>query len=371
MNEWSDCRWGDLATLEYGKGIRDYANARGEYPVYGTNGQIGWHYEALWHGPGVVIGRKGAYRGVHYSGRPFFVIDTAFYLKPKVDFDMRWAYYQLLTQDINGLDSGSAIPSTSRDDFYRLGVRVPPLPAQHRIAELLGRLDDKIEVNRRINRTLEAMAQALYRHWFVDFGPFQEGEFVESAVGLVTRGWEVKALDEIATYTNGLALQKYPPTGDAYLPVIKIAEMRRGVTESSDKASPDIDARYIVQDGDVLFSWSGTLLVTLWCGGPGALNQHLFKVTSAQYPKWLYNWATKHHLDEFKQIAANKVTTMGHIQRHHLAEALVAIPPESEFRRIDRTMSLLLDKIIECELESRQLAAARDYLLPQLLAGEV
>jgi type I restriction enzyme S subunit len=181
----------------------------------------------------------------------------------------------------------------------------------------------------------------------------------------------VKALDEIATYTNGLALQKYPQKGDEYLPVIKIAEMRRGVTDTSDRASPDIDAKYIVQDGDVLFSWSGTLLVSLWCGGPGALNQHLFKVTSAKYPKWLYYWATQHHLDEFRQIAANKVTTMGHIQRQHLAEALVAIPPGPEFQQIDRTMSVILDKIIECDLESRQLAATRDYLLPRLLAGEV
>lgn len=303
--------------------------------------------------------------------------------KPGVTDDL-FVYYLAISPEvrahaIQNMTGTSGRQRVSPVAFDRLVVPIPPLTIQHRIAEILGRLDDKIEVNRRINRTLEAMAQALYRYWFVDFAnPSGLGdpkgfgdEFVESAVGLVPRGWEVKALDEIATYTNGLALQKYPPKGDAYLPVIKIAEMRRGVTESSDKASPDIDARYIVQDGDVLFSWSGTLLVTLWCGGPGALNQHLFKVTSAQYPKWLYYWATKHHLDEFKQIAANKVTTMGHIQRHHLAEALVAIPPAQEFKRIDRTMSLLLDKIIECELESRQLAATRDYLLPRLLAGEV
>lgn len=147
--------------------------------------------------------------------------------------------------------------------------------------------------------------------------------------------------------------------------------MRRGITESSDRASPDIGAKYVVEDGDVLFSWSGTLLVKLWCGGRGALNQHLFKVTSAWYPKWLYYWATEYYLEVFQEIAANKVTTMGHIQREHLSQALVAIPPKAVLQRIDRTMSVILDKIIECKLESRQLAATRNYLLPRLLAGEV
>ena len=119
----------------------------------------------------MIVGRKGAYRGVHYSHEPFFAIDTAFYLKPKTEIDAKWAYYQLLTQDINGMDSGSAIPSTSRDDFYALPVTIPPLPEQRAIAHILGTLDDKIELNRRMNQTLEAMAQAIFQDWFVDFGP--------------------------------------------------------------------------------------------------------------------------------------------------------------------------------------------------------
>ena len=102
--------WGELATLEYGKSLRGYVSTDGRYRVYGTNGPIGWHSEPLCPHASVIIGRKGAYRGVHYSPDPFFVIDTAFYLKPKVGLDTRWAYYQLLTQDINGMDSGSAIP---------------------------------------------------------------------------------------------------------------------------------------------------------------------------------------------------------------------------------------------------------------------
>jgi type I restriction enzyme S subunit len=162
-DEWRERRWGDLATLEYGRALRGHEANTGQFRVFGTNGPIGWHDEALCSHPGVIIGRKGAYRGVHYSPAPFFVIDTAFYLEPKVEIDMRWAYYDLLAQDINSLDSGSAIPSTSRDSFYSLPVRVPPLPEQRAIAHILGTLDDKIELNRRMSETLEAMARALSR----------------------------------------------------------------------------------------------------------------------------------------------------------------------------------------------------------------
>ncbi|MEX1229169.1 MAG: restriction endonuclease subunit S [Planctomycetaceae bacterium] len=124
--EWKATTWGELATLEYGKSLSDYRTGNGQFQVYGTNGPIGWHTEPLWNGPGIIIGRKGAYRGVHYSPKPFFVIDTAFYLKPKTEFDINWAYRELLSVDINGMDSGSAIPSTSREDFYSLPIKFPP-----------------------------------------------------------------------------------------------------------------------------------------------------------------------------------------------------------------------------------------------------
>ena len=128
--EWRRLEWGEIATLEYGKSLRNYRSEPGRYRVYGTNGPIGWHKKPLCTHPGVIVGRKGAYRGIHYSPEPFFVIDTAFFLEPKEEMDLRRAYYCLLTYDINGMDSGSAIPSTSREAFYRMPVRVPPLQEQ-------------------------------------------------------------------------------------------------------------------------------------------------------------------------------------------------------------------------------------------------
>ena len=134
---WRIERWRDIATLEYGKSLKGYRESGGHIRVWGTNGPIGWHTEPLCKSAGIIIGRKGAYRGVHYSPEPFFVIDTAFYLKPIVDFNLMWAYYELLRLDINGMDSGSAIPSTSRDDFYSIPVRVPPLEVLIKFGEVL------------------------------------------------------------------------------------------------------------------------------------------------------------------------------------------------------------------------------------------
>ena len=128
--------WGELVTLEYGKALRNYRNADGPYPVFGTNGRIGHHKVAMTSGPTVVVGRKGAYRGVHYSPGPCWIIDTAFHLKAKDDIDVRWAYYALLRCDINDIDSGSAIPSTSREDFYALPVAEPPVSEQRAIAHV-------------------------------------------------------------------------------------------------------------------------------------------------------------------------------------------------------------------------------------------
>ena len=180
---WREVCWGDIATLEYGRALRGYDDAQGSFRVFGTNGPIGWHDEALCQYASVIVGRKGAYRGIHYSADPFFVIDTAFYLKPKAEMDVRWAYYALLTQGINEMDSGSAIPSTSREEFYGLPVRVPPLPEQRTIAHILGVLDDKIELNRRMNETLEAMARALFKSWFVDFLPVRAKQRARTQTG--------------------------------------------------------------------------------------------------------------------------------------------------------------------------------------------
>jgi len=168
MGEWSKLKISDIITLEYGKGLKAYRSGNGKYDVFGTNGKIGLSDEVLYDEPSIIIGRKGAYREVHLAKRPFFVIDTAYYTKKKIEnLDNLYLYYWFKNIDINEMDSGSAIPSTSRDEVYDLDINLPPLLEQKAIASILSSLDDKIDLLHRQNKTLEAMAETLFRQWFV------------------------------------------------------------------------------------------------------------------------------------------------------------------------------------------------------------
>jgi len=287
---------------------------------------------------------------------------------------------RIFKHEVDSLNVGTTIPHLKKTYFPLLKVPLPSHTEQEEIGELYYNLSLKIELNQQMNETLEQIGEAIFKHWFVDFEfqnergkPYRSsgGEMVDSELGEIPRGWEIRSLDQIADFLNGLALQNYPPTDSNYLPVIKIKELRQGISETSDHASPNIPNEYKIVDGDVLFSWSGSLEVIVWCGGRGALNQHLFKVTSPKYPKWFYYSWIKYHLPEFRRIAAGKATTMGHIQRHHLSEAMVIVPKKEELNKMSRIMDPLLDLYIANEVESRTLRNIRDSLLPKLMSGEI
>ena len=254
---------------------------------------------------------------------------------------------------------------------YRL--MVPELETQRSIASILSSLDRKIELNNKINADLEEMAQAIFKNWFVDFEPFKDGKFVDSELGMIPEGWKVGRLTEIASYMNGLAMQKFPPeNNEDSLPVLKIKELGQGFCGTdSDRCSCNIKDECKIHNGDVIFSWSGTLLVDVWCGGDCGLNQHLFKVTSKDYPKWFYYYWTKHHLQEFIHIAKDKAVTMGHIKRGHLEEAMVAIPDNDSMEKAHGLFEPILGKMISLRLESSRLSLLRDTLLPRLMSGEL
>lgn len=151
-------QWGELITLEYGKPVPDKESTSGPVPVFGTNGQIGTSFlPPFCNHASFILGRKGAYRGVHYSAIPFSVIDTAFYAEPISDsVDLKWAYYKFLTYDINRMDSGSAIPSTDRYEIYAMEVDLPSLEIQRQTVAVLDSIDSKMEANCRINDNLAA-----------------------------------------------------------------------------------------------------------------------------------------------------------------------------------------------------------------------
>ncbi|MFM5103272.1 restriction endonuclease subunit S [Aeromonas dhakensis] len=328
------------------------------------------------------------------TSRPFSIKNVALFKPNQEKVDPRYLEYYFLSEQvqtfIKGTTRGSAQPFIGLSSLRGFPIALPQMNEQIGIGSILGVLDDRIVLLRETNATLEAMAQALFKSWFVDFDPVHaraRGEqlaglapevaalfpdsFEETALGMVPKGWQAEPLDEIAEFLNGLALQKYPPDGDETLPVIKIAQLRKGDTVGADRASRNIKPEYIIQNGDVLFSWSGSLEVKVWCGGEGALNQHLFKVTSQRFQKWFYLRWTKTHLTNFKHIAASKATTMGHIQRKHLTEAMVVVPSSQVLAEADKIFGPLLDQWINNAEQAQTLANLRDTLLPRLISGQL
>lgn len=398
MVEWKEYKLGEVCSrLRSGKGIK--ANSvfnTGRYPVIGGNGVRGYANESNFEGQAAVIGRQGAYCGnVRFFEGEAYMTEHAVVAVGNEHADTRFLACLLSLMHLGNLSAQSAQPGISVQTLSKQLVRLPSISYQKRVSAIIKSLDNKIEVNRQINDNfvnaiievmliwllislrndnLEQQAQALLKAWFIDFAPFVSGDFVESELGLIPKDWKVVSLSAIADYINGLAMQKYRPTdGESGLPVLKIKELGQGRTDdSSELCSPSlIGSKYIIDDGDIIFSWSGTLMVKIWCGGKCGLNQHLFVVEPNNHPDWFaYQW-TKHHLDNFIHIAKDKAVTMGHIKRGELDKAKVVVPDETNMATIDLMMKPIHNQIISNMKESRRLESLRGTLLPRLMSGEL
>ena len=321
----------------------------------------------------IVFARTGASTGRNYfyDGSDGTFVYAGFLIKFSIDPNkVNPLYVKYFCQSqkyrdwIYSFNTGSTRGNINERTLAQMPIELPSRRQQDLLVENLSKIDAKIKLNNQINRNLEEQAQALFKSWFVDFAPFG---------GEMPADWKTGSLSDIADYLNGLAMQKFRPKDDEVgLSVLKIKELRQGFAgEDAELCSPSIKSEYIVNDGDVIFSWSGSLLVDLWCGGKCGLNQHLFKVTSEHYDKWFYYMWTKHHLDRFIFLAADKATTMGHIKREELDKAEVCIPSDSDYNKISSAVKPLIDRLIANKIENRTLSTMRDELLPKLMSGEM
>ena len=265
-------------------------------------------------------------------------------------------------------------------------IEIEPYPIEKQIAivNCLEAFEDKIALNRSINHNLEAMAKQFYDYWFVQFDfPDENGKPYKSSGGKMVWNntlkrdipdmWHCGNLFEIAKFTNGLACQKFrPKAGEKALSVIKIREMRDGFTADTEKVTPNIPNSVKVSNGDILFSWSASLEVMLWAFGDGGLNQHIFKVTSANdFPKSFYYFQLLNYVDVFKKMAEARKTTMGHITQDHLQQSTIAIPDDvSIAKSFEEKVSPIFDLQVKLQEEIQQLTKQRDSLLPLLMNGQ-
>ena len=277
----------------------------------------------------------------------------------KTNENDKYLYYWLKSKNgqntIKSIVTGSAMPKFNKTDLKNIEIAIPCIEDQDKIVEILSNIDKKIELNNQTNDNLYKMMKIKFEDWITNINKY-----------------EVSSLSKIANYTNGLAMHKFrPKDNEESLPVIKIKEMNDGITENTERCSTNIKDVVIINNGDVLFAWSGTLCMSIWGKGKAGLNQHIFKVTSDKYPKWFYYFWTLKHLNKFKMIAAGKATTMGHIKRGELDISEVLIPEDKELQEMHKIMQPLFNKYINNLIQNETLTQLRDTLLPKLMNGEI
>jgi type I restriction enzyme S subunit len=331
-----------------------------------------------------VTGRYGTLGEVHFITEDYWPHNTALYVKDLKGNDPRFLYYLLWHTNLAHLNDKSGVPGVNRNDLHEIEVMRPPLPEQQAIAQVLGRLDDKIELNRRMNKTLEDLARGLFRSWFVDFDPVTKNgnakspaahhdifpeRFVDSPLGPIPEGWRPGSVADLARYVNGRNFTKNA-TGTGRM-VVRIAELNSGPGGSTAYNDVKAEPENVVHPGDLLFAWSGSLDVYRWNRDEALVNQHIFKVVCEAYPQWFVHFHLCEAMPFFQGIAADKATTMGHIKREHLRQAELALPTDAALKYASAQIEPIYGRLLANERESLRLAATRDALLPQLLSGDI
>lgn len=349
--------WGELITLEYGKPVKDKDSTDGKVPVYGTNGQIGTsHLPAQCKHPSFILGRKGAYRGVHYSDCPFSVIDTAFYAEPLTDrIDLKWAYYKFLTYDINGMDSGSAIPSTDRYQIYSIEVEVPPLEKQRKIVAVLDCIDRKININQKVNDNLEQQAAALFSSLYN-----RSNTEVRYTDLIQILGGGTPKTGETAYWNGNIAFFTPKDVGTPYTFITEKTITEEGLSHCNSRLYP-VNTVFVTARGTV-----GKVGLS---GVPMAMNQSCYALVGKETHQLLVYFYTLKAVDRLKHKASGAVfdaiTT-----RDFDSEQIMKLS-DDDAKAFLCVAEPMFQEILNNGIENLQLSTLRDFLLPKLMSGEI
>ena len=396
VGEWRDITLGDFVALQRGHDLTEPGRRIGRVPVMGSAGQNGFHDTALAKGPGVVIGRSGASFGqVHFSKEDFWPHNTGLYVTDFKDNDPLFAFYFLKALDFDRFNSGSAQPSLNRNFIYPIPIRVPNPAEQKAIAAVLGALDDKIELNRRMNATLEAMARALFQSWFVDFDPVRaklDGRqptgldpataalfpehLEDSPLGHIPKGWTAQRLPDAIEVNPRRTLKS--GTIAPYLDMKNLPTQGHSAEEVIDR---EFSSGTKFQNGDTLLARITPCLENGKTGYVDFLEDGQVGWGSTEYivlspkpplpPQFGYLLARS---DALRTHAIQNMTGTSGRQRvpsECFHNFWLAVPPPDIARRFDELTAPLMAKIKANSTESRTLATLRVTLLPKLLGGEI
>lgn len=327
---------------------------------------------------------SGNFHCQRYKGK-FNAYQRTYVITAKQGYDIDYIYYNLKLnlQHLSKIAQGSQTKFLTVQILNEFKIEDIPIYEQKRTTEILTCVDDRIRNNNKIIAELESMAKTIYDYWFLQFEfPDEGGKPYKSSGGEmvwneelkkeIPVGWRVGNLYDIAEFINGLACQKYRPVDqNRQLPVIKITEMHEGITNSTEYVRDDISEKNIINDGDILFSWSATLETMIWAGGKGGLNQHIFKVVPKEYAKYYVYMQLSAYIINFVNMADARKTTMGHITTEHLKQSRIAIPPKKMTEAYNEKVQVIFDKIVSNNRQNRELVSFRDFLLPLLMNGQV
>ena len=388
-SDWLVTTLGNFVRLQRGHDLTASEQEPGNVPIMGSAGQNGTHNKALASGPGVVVGRSGASAGrVHFSEADYWPHNTCLYVTDFLGNNPRFAYYLLQTLDLASFNSGSAQPSLNRNFLYTIPLKIPPRCEQDAIAELLKALDDRIALLRETNATLEAIVQALFKSWFVDFDPIRakiEGRtpegmdeavaalfpdgFEESEVGAVPRGWRVDSVYSAAQLIYGapFASKQFNSIGVGK-PLIRIRDLR---DESPGVFTPEVHPKgYLVQPGDIVVGMDGEFRSYLWGGEEAWLNQRVCVFV----PKPGFSAAFVHR-SIMPLLAAveesETATTVIHLGKNDIDRFRILIPDERVLAAFHSVTDGLYRRIVKSKQCARTLSTLRDTLLPRLISGQL
>lgn len=368
-NNWKEVRLGDICELNYGKSLVASKRVQGDIPVFASAGIVGWHNIPISTDPGIIIGRKGSVGTVYYSSKPYYCIDTAYYIKPSQNYHLKFLYYLLKNLKLDKLNSDSAVPGLNRDNAYSQTFYLPPLDEQRKIAGVLSALDDKIELNNKINRNLEAQAQAIFKSWFIDFEPFKNGKFIDSELGKIPEGWKVESIYSIseviygAPFSSNLFNNKQLGT-----PIIRIRDLPN---EASNTYTTESHPKgYLIKQGDIVVGMDGEFKAYLWGGDNAWLNQRIcvFK-SKLNISTAFVMFSIVPLLNEVER--SELATTVIHLGKNDIDRFKIILPKLNILKEFNRISIPIFDAIIKNKRESQRLAQLRDTLLPKLMSGEV
>lgn len=408
VSDWSEISLATVAVISSGKRpgrVLKVAEDGCQIPVIGGGGISGFTDSALFEKGVLITGRVGTLGKLFATSGPCWPSDNALVIQPSNEgTDPKFLRYALqgVISEAAGMNRGAANPLITQGDLGRLMIGYPALSDQRAIAHILGTLDDKIELNRKQNQTLEAMARALFKAWFVDFEPvrakmegrWQRGQslpglpahlydifpdrLVESELGEIPEGWSTLPVYEIAKYVNGAAFKAFQPNEERRgLPIIKIAELKAGVTTQTKFSDVAMPEKYRLRTGDILFSWSGnpdtSIDIFIWAHGEAWLNQHIFRVDVEDRIDRSFVIATLRYLRPvFAEMARNKQTTgLGHVTVADMKRLLVVKPDAIAMVAWDRLVGPIFETMFSNEAASISICRLRDSLLPKLISGEL